>query len=220
VTRSNFAARQGRGGGADVNYEDRLAEALLELCFERGYRNTDLPMLLERAGVDQVTFHRHFEDLEDCFCAVYLGIREDFLARLEGAVAGEAAWRDRLRAAAYFLLDYFREDERVTQFGIVEIRYAGERAQRLLAEVIEALFDLLDEGRGENDDASRTRATAEAIGGGIFRQISLAVERGTLDEQGVPQMMYAAVLPYLGMHAAREELGIPPPAGASLTDGR
>ena len=197
-----------------------VAEALLDLSFERGYRNIDLPMLLERVGIDEPTFHRHFDDLEDCFCAVYLEIRGDFLARLEGAVTGGPTWRDRVRAAAYFLLDYFREDERVTQFGVVEIRYAGERAQLLLAEVIEALLDLLDQGRGENDDASRTRATAEAAGGGIFRQISAAVERGTLDEQGVPQMMYAAVLPYLGVHSALEELSIPPPAGASPTRER
>jgi AcrR family transcriptional regulator len=191
---------------------------MLDLSFECGYRNIDLPALLERAGVDDKAFRRHFADLEDCFCKIYLGIREDFLARLERAVAGGPTWRDRVRAAAYFLLDYFREDERVTQFGIVEIRYAGERAQLLLAEVTEALFDLLDEGREGNGNASRTRATAEAVGGGIFRQISSAVQRGTLDEQGVPQMMYAAVLPYLGVHAAREELSIPPPAGASQTD--
>lgn len=80
---------------------------------------------------------------------------------------------------------------------------------------MQRLFDLIDEGRSERADPdSLSRATAVAIGGGILARIYAAVEGGTLElgEETVPQLMYAAVLPYLGPEAAQRELDIRPPA--------
>jgi AcrR family transcriptional regulator len=191
-------------------------EALVDLCFERGYRNLDLAALLERAGISEQVFHRHFADLEDCFCQVYVEIRDDFLACVEWAVAEHRAWRDRLRATAYVLLRFLNEDEKVTHLAAIEVRSAGERSQILLAEALEALFDLIDEGREERGGtAAISRGTAESIGGAIFNQIYAAVGRGVRpSKEIVPGLMYAAVLPYLGPEAAAEELRIaPPPLG-------
>jgi AcrR family transcriptional regulator len=201
---------------------ERITEAMLDLSFERGYRNIDLPALLERAGVDEATFHRHFEDLEDCFCAVYQEARDGFLARVKAAVADLDSWRDRIRATAYLFLEFFREDERVTYLSVVDVRTAGERPQRLFGEAFNFLMDLLDEGRGElTDPDSMSHATAEAVGGGIFGQMYSAVDRGSLDlgEDAIPKLMYAAVLPYLGPEAAAEELDIPPPSTIAPPDG-
>lgn len=197
---------------------ERIRTALLGLCHERGYPALGLDDVLLRAGVGEEEFHRHFADLEDCFCQIYLEIREDFLARLRAAVSATPAWRERLRAAAYFLLDFFAEDAQVTYFGMVEVRRAGERAQLLFAEVFEAIFDLLDEGRGQlAEPEAISRATAESIAGGIFGRIYLAIGDGeTLRAEAVPGMLYAAVLPYLGPAAAQEELRTPPPPAADV----
>jgi AcrR family transcriptional regulator len=201
---------------------EHITEAMLDLSFERGYRNIDLPMLLERAGLDEAAFHRHFEDLEDCFCAVYQEARDGFLARVKDAIADLDSWRDRIRATAYLFLEFFREDERVTYLSVVDVRTAGERPQRLFSEAFTYLMDLLDEGRGElADPDSMSHATAEAVGGGIFGQMYSAVDRGSLDlgEDAIPKLMYAAVLPYLGPDAAAEELDIPPPPTVAPADG-
>ena len=203
---------------ATAEERGRVTEAMLDLSFERGYRNIDLPMLLERAALDEEAFHRYFENLEDCFCTVYQEARDGFLARVEAAVAHLDSWRDRIRATAYLFLEFFREDERATYLSVVDVRAAGERPQRLFAEAFNFLMNPLDEGRGElTDPDSMSHATAEAVGGGIFGQMYAAVDRGSLDlgEDAIPKLMYAAVLPYLGPDAAAEELGIPPPSAAA-----
>jgi AcrR family transcriptional regulator len=192
---------------------DRLLRAMLDLSVERGFRNIDLPALLEHAGVDEAAFHRHFGDLEDCFVAKLEEERDEFFRQLHLAVEGKVLWVDRLRSAAYGLLRFLRADPKRRHFLTAELSGAGERATRVWTEtIVKPLFDLIDEGRGEGDRPdSQTRATAEAVGGGIFAQINTAAERGTLDEAAVPKLMYAAVLPYLGADAAAKELTIPPP---------
>jgi AcrR family transcriptional regulator len=192
----------------------RIREALLDLCLERGYASLELSLLLARAGVDERAFRRHFADLEDCLCGVYLEIRDDFFARVELAIAAQPTWRDRLRAAAYAFLRFLRDDERVTHLSVIEVRMAGERPQLLFGEAFNRLMDLLDEGRVERADPdSITRATAEGVGARIFSQIDEAVENGRLDlgDEAIPELMYAAVFPYLGVAPATEELRIPPP---------
>jgi AcrR family transcriptional regulator len=189
----------------------RLGEALIELCYERGFAALTVAALCRRAGVQRPVFERHFIDLDDCFHQFYRQIRDDFFSRLSAAIEGVAGWRGRLRAAAYFLLDFFAEDPKVTYFGMVEVRRAGEQTQLLFAEVFEAIFDLLDQGREQRPDPQAiSRATAESIAGGIFAQLYTAIGQGQpLRPEAVPQMLHAAVLPYLGPEAAEEELSLP-----------
>jgi AcrR family transcriptional regulator len=66
-----------------------------------------------------------------------------------------------------------------------------------------------------------SRATAEAIGGGIFGQIYAAVDAGApLRADGIPRLMHAAVLPYLDERAAAAELDLPVPEGEEGLDVR
>lgn len=192
----------------------RIRRALVDLCYERGLAETTLPDLLERAGVDEQTFHSHFTDLEDCFFQVYSGELERFRREVAAARAGWVTWRDRLRATAYALYRFLAADDRIRWLTAVEVRTASERSQLLIGEEVEALIDLIDEGRPERSPQGVTRATAESIGGGIFSQIWIAAARkGPMPPEAeiVPPLMSMAVLPYLGEEAAEEELTIPPP---------
>jgi AcrR family transcriptional regulator len=192
----------------------RLREALLDLCAERGYADLRLEDLLERAGVDEASFHRLYADLDACFAAVLGQAYGEFFERAQEAVAGQTGWRDRMRATAYALLRFLRADERVARLAAVEAQHAGEGAQRLFLETFNRLVDLIDEGSAETDGPdSPSRATALGVGGVLFARIQEAVAEGELGlgEEEIPQLMYAAVFPYLGAEAAEEELRIPPP---------
>jgi AcrR family transcriptional regulator len=193
----------------------RLREALLELCAERGYKKLKLRDLLERADVDEPAFHRHYADLDACFAAVLEEIYAEFFARAQEAVDGVSGWRDRMRATAYALLRYLRGDERVARLAAVEVTYAGKRAQELFQETFLRLVNLLDEGSEEaGGPESPGLATAIGIGGVVFARIQEGAVKGEFEkfgEEEVPQLMYAAVFPYLGAEAAEEELHIPPP---------
>jgi hypothetical protein len=73
----------------------------------------------------------------------------------------------------------------------------------------------VDEGRAEAaPDPEVSRNTALAVAGGMFQRLWAIVGEGDdlpPPAEVVPEMMYMAVLPYLGEEAAREELNIPPP---------
>jgi AcrR family transcriptional regulator len=191
-----------------------LQRALIDLCFERGLEALTVEALCERAGVERADFDAAYTDLEDCFFATYAAEFSRYRARAEAARAGLDSWRERLRATAYALLRYLAEDERVTHLTVVEVRRGGERAQLLIGEGIEELIDLLDEGRTQpGAPTTLTRATAESVAGGLFNQLYLAVAHGGSPREAeiVPEAMYTAVLPYLGVAVANEELQIPPP---------
>jgi AcrR family transcriptional regulator len=200
-------------GGSEQERE-RLREALLNLCSAGGYEQLELALLLERAGVGEDAFHSQYADLDAWFAAVLGDVYAEFFSRAQEAVLGENGWRDRMRATAYALLRFLREDERVARLAAVEVQYAGEDAQRLFLETFNRLVNLINEGSSEADGPeSPGLATAIGVGGVLFARIQEAVAKNELGlgEEEIPELMYAAVLPYLGAEAAEEELHVPPP---------
>jgi len=189
--------------------------ALIDLCFERGFAAVTVEALCRDAGLDRAAFRERYADLEDCFFQICRRELQRNRRRVAAAGAGLGEWRARLRATAYVLYRYLDEDERLRKFALIEVRAAGERSALLIGEEIEALIDLIDEGRAEaTAPPTLTRATAESLGGGIFNQMYMAAgHKGPLphEEEFVPKMMYSAVLPYLGAASAAEELEMPPP---------
>jgi AcrR family transcriptional regulator len=201
---------------SDQRQRTQIRQALLDLCFERGFAALNLEDLLERSEVDRPTFERYYADLEDCFYVTYAEALEGFRQRAAAARARAQGWRERVRVTAYALYRFLADDEKLRRFTTAEVRGGGERVQLLFGEEVEALFDLIDEGRREpGAPVTLTRATAEQIGGGIFNQLYVAGSRGgPMPPEGeiIPQLMYAVVLPYLGDEAAREEFALEPPA--------
>jgi AcrR family transcriptional regulator len=199
---------------ATQDEEYRLREALLDLCSERGYAGLELSDLLARAGVEEADFHRRYADLDAYFNTVLAQTYGAFFEVAQEAVVGKVGWRDRMRATAYALLRFLRADERVARLAAVEAQHGGEGALRLFVETFNRLVDLLEEGSAEaGGPDSPGRATAVGIGGVVFARVQEAVAEGelSLGEEEIPQLMYAAVFPYLGVEAAEEELRMPPP---------
>ena len=79
------------------------------------------------------------------------------------------------------MLGYMEVDERRTNFIVIEVRRAGERAIVSMGEAFEEMFDLLDSGRDERGRTDISRATAEAVGGTIFFRMNAAFEQGSME---------------------------------------
>jgi AcrR family transcriptional regulator len=192
---------------------DRIFMATIELSVECGYLNVSLPMLLERSGVTESEFRSHFDDLEDCFCQLMEAETERAGRQVLTAFAREQGWRAQMRAAAQALLDYLLEDLTRARCVCVEVVYAGDRAKLIRDQQMQAFFLLIDQGRQEMaDPGALTPFTAEAIGSSIYQRMQSALLDDQLEEfeTSIPEMMYLAVLPYLGPEAAEEELALPP----------
>ncbi len=211
MTASRLVATASR---ASTGAASPFRNALIDLCFERGFASVTVADLCRRAGVGRAAFDRRYADLPDCFRQICRSELGHYRGRA-ATRAGLDRWPARLRENIYALYRHLAADERLRHLIFVEAHAAGECPALLLGAEIEALYDLIDEGRAEpTAPATLTRVTAESLGGGIFTQISLAAESdGPMppEEELVPAMMYLAVLPYLGASAAAEELRIPAP---------
>src|ERR1700755_1395893 len=84
---------------------ERLLAAMLRAAAERGYRETNVQDVIERAGVSRPTFYEHFTNKEDCFLAAF-DVTATRLRERVGSAAekGGDNLRDRLRFGLETLL--------------------------------------------------------------------------------------------------------------------
>jgi AcrR family transcriptional regulator len=125
-------------------------------------------------------------------------------------------WPDRLRAVACEVILALRNDRSRASFA-VEVLAAGDAARARRDMTMRAIASLIDAGRNEMEDPEAVpHTTAEALAGSAYGQVYAKVVRGDAAELPalIPQLMSAAVMPYLGVEAALEELdrGSEPPA--------
>lgn len=167
-----------------------------------------LELVAERAGLTEAELRRRYRSVGECLDDVWEQVTTDYMRRLRASNAGSEPWRDRLRASAYFVLRYFQEDPARTSFFLIRIRSASDLARARLYRMIELGVELVDAGRHELPDPdSVPRSRAEAAVGAIYEAVLAAIRKGEPEgPELVPQLMYIAVLPYLGLQAAEEEL--------------
>ncbi len=185
-----------------------IVAALIEVAAERGYGETTIESILERAGLDRPAFDRHFRGKYDCFLSAWQDQNEECLGTMVRAYESCEEWPDRLRAVAYEVIAGLSDNPGRASFG-VEVLAAGDAARARRDMTMRVIASLIDAGRQEMDDPdSVPHTTAEALAGSAYGQIYSRVVRGAVDELPalVPQLMSAAVMPYLGIEAAMSEL--------------
>jgi AcrR family transcriptional regulator len=201
-------------GGEDRQNPERarISAAIIELVGTQGYEETTVAMIVERAGVSEEDFERHFADKKDCFFQVFEELRQQYLEVNAASFAKGSDWHDGLRRTAYAAYDWFQEDPARARFMAVEALNAGDRGAALIDSTLDLFVELVHAGRFELDDPdSVPRATAESAVGSIWNLLVTRIRGGQLnDEQEVvPQLMFFAIMPYKGEAAARAELGRP-----------
>lgn len=195
--------------------ERRIREALLDLVTERGYADVTVADVVARAGVEQAEFDARFSGKEELCVAVFEEIAAYTQTQVMAAFEAGDGWRESLRASAYTMVRFMRENPREVGFGALHILAAGDVAQVYREQQLQQWVDLIDLGRRELDDPdSIGRGVAESALGSIHARLLKELEKGEGTEsleKFVPELMYIAVRPYLGHEVAKEELTLPPP---------
>jgi AcrR family transcriptional regulator len=189
-----------------------IRAALLGLVNDDGYSAVTLAGLLDRAAVDRSTFDRHFASLDDCFTATWEATDAELWDRMASAFAAAEPWRTGMRAALTAALVYLAEDAATARLYVAEVFFAGEAVRERRRATMERFAAMIDLGRGESPGASSMPAmVADGVAGGVWHCVYQLVAAGRSSElpAELPKLMYLVVLPYLGVRAAEEELGIP-----------
>jgi AcrR family transcriptional regulator len=186
---------------------------MVEMVGSHGFAAIDVETVCERAQVNRRHFDRCFADLEDCFLGLHDEVVEELCARVESACEGRETWHDRIWAAGLAAMRYLQEDPLRARFLVVAVNGAGSGAQSRRDRVVRRIADILDGGRGEvGDERPMSRCTAEIAAGAVYGTIMTKVEAGSIDrgEEFLPELIYLAVMPYLGARAAEDELLVQP----------
>jgi AcrR family transcriptional regulator len=145
----------------------RLAQAALALYGERGFEDTTVAEIAERAGLTERTFFRHFADKREVLFAGGKALQDlvvttvadapDSLAPIDAAVAGfEAAGRE-------FFVPEVREFSRQRQAIIVANPELQERELIKLASLSAALAETLRQRGLDDQTASLTAEIATSV---------------------------------------------------------
>lgn len=190
---------------------ERLIAAMLDAAATRGYRETNVQDVIERAGVSRPTFYEHFTNKDDCFLAAFDGGARRLRARVTGAAAKGEDWRERLRLALAAVLAFAVAEPQTARTLIVEARAASGEAPQRRIELLDGFATCLDATAREllPQPPDRSPLTAAGVVGGIEAVLYARLCRGEAEqlEELLPSLMYFAVLPYEGQEAASEELG-------------
>jgi AcrR family transcriptional regulator len=199
------------GRGPADPARDRIAAAVIELVGNRGFAETSVEMVCKAAQARRSHFDRCFAGKEDCFLTIHDEVAEEFCDRVLAAYAGASSWHDRVWASGWAAMRFFREDATRARFLVVEVNGSGNGPQARRDLVLQRLADILDGGREELEKPeSVSRCTAEIVAGAIYGTVLSRIEAGCLerDEDFLPELVYMAVMPYLGSRAAEDELTV------------
>src|SRR4051794_25349257 len=98
----------------------RLIEAIAHVVADKGYPQTTVADVIERAGVSRKTFYEHFHGKEACFLAAY----DTGVAVLLDTVRAVEGIRGRVRA----YLDLLDAEPAFARTFLIEVRAAGPKA--------------------------------------------------------------------------------------------
>jgi AcrR family transcriptional regulator len=173
----------------EPNARGRLEQAAMELFAERGYEQTTVADIAERAGLTERTFFRHYADKREVLFGGSGLLQELMIKALAGTPESAAPITAVANAvvAAGDLLEQRRPFSRKRNAVIAANRELQERELIKMATLSAALADEL---RSRGVDEPSARLTAEA-GLAVFR-VAFAQWVSGADRRDLPTIMRAA----------------------------
>ena len=178
------------------NQRERLIAAVAEACAERGYAETSVAELANRAGVSTATFYKLFTGKRECALEAHRELLERLLEEVDRVCeAGDRAGR--VRSGVRTVLVLFAADPPTARLLTVEVLALGPPGAVRNDAAIEAFAARLRAGR-EREEASALHAEWVTVAG-IAMLIGKRVmggEAATLPELEDELVAMLTALPY------------------------
>jgi AcrR family transcriptional regulator len=186
---------------------ERLLLAVAECSLAGGFQAATIEQITARAGVSKKTFYDHFKSKDQIFLAAYQEAFEQMRAAVNRAFLSEDAWAGRVAAALQEFLAFLAANPAFAHLCIVEVHAAGRTALERRSNALEFFAEYVDLGRRENQEAHVPALTAQTIVGGIHEVVYRHILEGRTKELPglLAELVYNALLPYLGAERARVE---------------
>jgi AcrR family transcriptional regulator len=183
---------------------ERLLRALAAAVAEKGYRDTRIADIVQRAKTSQRTFYEHFDGKEDAMVAALDSGSSQMLAAALPAFRRGGSWQQAVHDTQEAMLHFAAEEPEYGRLGAVGMYGAGTRALEQRELVTEGMEGLLQPGYEVAEGVPPI--VAEAIGGALYALLYDFVKAkgpGKLLEL-VPTFAYVTLAPFLGADDAFE----------------
>lgn len=187
--------------------KNRLFEALATEVSHRGYNNTTVTDVTQRAGITHTAFFELFDDLEDCLLQAF-DTAVATARELVGAAYHRAPWlplRDRVAAGLGAFLEYFAAEPELARLCLVEVLSAGDRGRERRDAAIHEFAAFIEHPRAEARGETAPSLVSEAIAGGLYGILYTRVSQG--ETARLPELLDELMDAGLGQLVARADSG-------------
>jgi AcrR family transcriptional regulator len=199
------AVRPATRCGRARNARERILDALVQTVARRGYEETSIERVLTVAEVPRAVFEEHFEGKQDCLLAALDYLIEALRRVVRQAVAGQTSWPEQVRLGLQMLLTALACHPDGARVACIEHLAAGGPAIDRMRAAIAEFVPALERGRAEALETTHLPPqTSEAIVGGIAAIVGRHVfeDRASELPELLPDLLFFALMPYLGQHWA------------------
>jgi AcrR family transcriptional regulator len=163
----------------------RALVAMAEAVGERGYTETTVRDVLERARMSRRTFYELFDNREQCFLAAYDQAHSDLMVSLERPRQPDEPWPEHVTLVLRDLLEFFAQPPDTARLLVVEPVTAGppglERHERTMHELAERLARSQTASRSDLD-GQQLQLRCEASVGALHRVVHARIVQGRAGE--------------------------------------
>lgn len=184
------------------NPPERLLRALAAVVGEKGYPETTVAEIVERAKTSQRTFYEHFANKEEAMVAALDSGSAQMLAAAMPAFRRASDWQHAVRDTQEAMFTFGVGEPEYARLGAVEMYAAGKRSLEQRESVTEMMEGLL--APGYELKPNLPPITAEAIGGALYALFYDHVKEKGAERlaEMVPAAVYVTLAPFLGAQEA------------------
>jgi AcrR family transcriptional regulator len=179
---------------------------MAELCAERGYRETTVEAVLERAGVSRESFESMFKHGRDeCLLAAENAILGEVMSAVADTYSVDRSEWDSGIAGIRAILELMAANPSYANSGYIVVRQGGPRQAKDAYEAgITLIVAMVDRLRDYGDRATQPPSAARGALGGAEALIRREIVAGRAAElpRLLPDFVYAATVPFLGQDEA------------------
>ncbi len=196
--RRSLKARPFEERQAASNPPERLLRALAAVVSEKGYPETTVAEIVDRAKTSQRTFYEHFANKEEAMVAALDSGSSQMLAAALPAFRRASDWSHAVHDTQEAMFSFGVQEPEYARLGAVEMYAAGKRALEQREVVTEGMEGLLAPGYELAPDIPPI--TAEAIGGALYALFYDHVKQKGAERlaEMVPLAVYVTLAPFLG----------------------
>jgi AcrR family transcriptional regulator len=205
------------------NQRERIVDATAAIVAEKGLASLTIPEIARRANVSHQTFYEMYPTKHDAFLGTQkVGLHQALLVTVQAYEENKDDWPRGVAAGLRALLGYLASEPAHAHLILVDTFAASPEAIEIRDTSIHSFAAYLQPGyhyasqRGSGAAGGTVPGVApEAIAGGIWQVLNYYIEDERTEElpDVAPQLIYAALTPFLGPKDAAKVARRPPLAG-------